>query len=490
MDNKDKYYDLFSGGIILFIAVVQLARWGMLPQFIDDYFHLHQALGFIKAGGWSGIAFWDYAPFGRPNLYPPFYHILIAFLLKLGWEKIFVLKIINILISISFFTVVWYVLRKVFSSFFGFLNLLILFSTFSFYESVCANSPATLALIFVFVSFLFLKQQRLKKSLVFAALAFYTHAGISWAFFLSLLFASFYQRQYLKVATGAFLFYLPLLWHQLKYIGYFHQGILFENFFIHFNPTLLVLSLVGIMVAFKRRERYACLLLFSFSLFIVFFRYPFRILSAQGVVGLSLLSTLALEYLYGLIRERYRGVYTAFILIFFLFFNCSIVRHKDKFYFYPLYASLSQFISGNFSSFLEFRNIASSRYFRKVVKLIKRNTASSDIVGSNIPIASEILGALCNRSVSSSMLIEVSPFRRPNPLRANLIVWFRQLNQRATIFPQKEKELCRDVLYEDDISFVCRTDSPYKEKVIKTKFHFIYIYILLVSLLAFLAFSD
>ena len=82
----------FSKIIILAYAVLQLLRLAIFPQFIDMYYHLQTAWGFIQAGGYSNWDFWEYAPFGRPHIYPPLFHILLALFMKLGFGVIFLAK--------------------------------------------------------------------------------------------------------------------------------------------------------------------------------------------------------------------------------------------------------------------------------------------------------------------------------------------------------------------------------------------------------------
>src|SRR5512136_318206 len=82
------HWDFYSC-VIFFIAIFfQVLQWPRLPLFIDCYYHLSVAQGFSDAGGWVGRAFWEYAPYGRPHLYPPFFHILELFLYKSGLDFI------------------------------------------------------------------------------------------------------------------------------------------------------------------------------------------------------------------------------------------------------------------------------------------------------------------------------------------------------------------------------------------------------------------
>jgi len=80
----DKWdYAIFS--IILVNFILLLYRWEMFPKFIDIYYHFSVVKGFEIANGIVFHDFWEYAPGGRPHLYPPFFHILI--LIKYSFPK-------------------------------------------------------------------------------------------------------------------------------------------------------------------------------------------------------------------------------------------------------------------------------------------------------------------------------------------------------------------------------------------------------------------
>ena len=139
-------YDLASMGIIVLIILFFAIRFQYLPQFVDDYYHLSAANGFIRSGGWVGWSWWDFAPHGRPQIYPPVYHFLLAFLQKGGLSGLTSIRIAEVFIPCVFFFTLWYVIRFLTTSLSAFFTLLISSSFFSFYSAASANIPATLAL--------------------------------------------------------------------------------------------------------------------------------------------------------------------------------------------------------------------------------------------------------------------------------------------------------------------------------------------------------
>ncbi len=153
-------FDLASLGLVVFVAVFSLVRFNDPPQFLDAYYHLLVANGFIKSGGWVGWAWWDFAPLGRPQVYPPLYHFVLVFLKTIGFSGLKAIKFTEALINPLFFFSLWYTFRKLVNQRFSFFSTLLLSSFFAFYASVSGNIPASLALIFGFFTWLAIKKKK------------------------------------------------------------------------------------------------------------------------------------------------------------------------------------------------------------------------------------------------------------------------------------------------------------------------------------------
>lgn len=104
--NLDRY-DLASLGTIILIFIFLVVRFNYLPQYVDAYYHLSVAEGFIKSGGWVGWSWWDYAPRGRPQVYPPFYHFILVFLEKIGISGLNSVRVTEVIIPLIFFLSLW-----------------------------------------------------------------------------------------------------------------------------------------------------------------------------------------------------------------------------------------------------------------------------------------------------------------------------------------------------------------------------------------------
>jgi len=131
-----KDYWGFSALLLLMCyAFLQIAHWPLFPYHMDVHYHLHSAWGFMRAGGYSGWDFWEYAPFGRINIYPPLFHIILAFFLEVGANAVFLAKFFQTLIPVLFLFTLWHVIKKNYSRRLGLFVLIALSSSFSFYLS-------------------------------------------------------------------------------------------------------------------------------------------------------------------------------------------------------------------------------------------------------------------------------------------------------------------------------------------------------------------
>ncbi len=478
-------YDLFSLGIIIFVVIFQISRFNYLPQFIDDYYHLHVAENFLKSGGWVGVSFWDYAPIGRPHLYPPFYHFLIAGLLKLGFSPLTSLKILGVSIPVIFFLVLWLLLRGIFSTLFSFLAVLVSFSSFSFYMSLDANIPATLGIIFFLFSLFFLRKNRVLSSSILLAFCIYTHSGISLSFIISLIiFCLVYpeKTKILKVVSLGVFLGACLFAHQLRYIKFLEVNILKEAYFTHYNFLIITLGLAGLFSCLKRRGFYSWILGITLGFEIVFLKYPYRFFSAQGLFSLCLLSASFLESVFLALKSMRlkRGLFLL-VIFYSLFINSSMVLEEGKPMFRFLNSTFSELSTGRFYDFLKFRNFIYPKFFSSLEEVILGNTEPTDIISSNIKPVAVLLGSLTNRAISTSIFAETKSFLNFNPyLVSKLIIWIKSPLPR-----DKEERLLKgyverfkwEKIFENDIAYVYKNMFYFNVKSFKSPFPFPWVFL-------------
>lgn len=454
---KFNRFDLASFGLLTFITLFSLARYSYLPQFIDGYYHLSVANGFIQSGGWVGWDWWSFAPLGRPHLYAPFYHLILAFLHKIGIGGLTSIRIAETAITPLFFFTLWFVFRKLVNSKFSFINLFVLSSFFSFYSSVSAHVPASLSLIFGFFSWYFLKRKKSLSAALCLTFAFYSHFGLFWVFFISLLCVFFFNKEYrntaLKSLGIAFLLALPLLFHFLSHWGQFNIQAFDSSLRIHFSLLILALGIYYLGLSlFKKNLTNLLFLGYFLGSLLIFTRYPYRLFSAQGAIGLALFCSLFLEKIIFSFQAKTRNTILCCIAAFFLIFHPSLDSDNGQIKLNPLNSSYYNLLSGRFDEFTEFRSIFYPQYYDPIIKAIKENTDINDIIYSNLTVTSQIFSSLSQRPSSKSMLWEVMPLKDFEPYQqAKIIVWMKPLTKEAI---SQKKDIAWELIHENEMAYV------------------------------------
>lgn len=482
MNKEERFYDLASFGVLLFILILSCIRFNYLPQYVDAYYHLSAAKGFISSGGWVGWSWWDYAPMGRPQVYPPGYHFILAAMIMSGIDGLSAVRLTEVLIVPLFFLTVWGVVRKHGPALLSFIFLLVLSGFFSFYSSVSANIPASLALMLGFLSWHFIIKEKWKAALVMLTFCAYTHSGIFWIFFLSLLFLFPENRDrkaLLKLTVFLAVFVSPLLIHYFTYRSYINFCFLKEIHFIHFSPVIIIPGIL--CMAINRRWDKLNLLFLGYSAggLLIFFKYPYRFFSAQGVIGLAFFTALLIYGLLSRIESGNKKMFFSGLTILYLFFlNSTVDLEDNRPRLNTVNSTYSNFLTGKVYRLLEFSSLYWPGYYNPVIEAINSNTRPNDIIAGNFPIISQIFSSLTNRANSNPMLYEVAPpvKRTPYYKHAKLIVWVKPLDR---LFFSLVDERGWSVAYESDFAAVIKNSAPVpRASPLKAVIPFIFIYLM------------
>ena len=430
-------WDFYSSLIITIFAALQILWWPLAPQFIDSYYHLLTSWGFIKAGGYAGWDFWQYAPFGRPHIYPPVFHLFLAFLLKLGVNKIFLLKVTETIAPVAALLTFRYFTAKYFGRRFTFFCLVALISSFSFYLSFVNNIPATIALILGFFAFDQLFQRNLIRSTILLSLAFYTHIGLSWFLLLSFIFYGLLNRQYRRIALYSALFAavvsLPIIWKQVANIGLIHvSNIKSERYFCEFKPFTYILALPGFWII-RRKENIYRLFLAFFLASLIFLAYLYRFFSAQGFIPLIFLSAVTLDYWYekAVANKKInlaRGVIVA-ALLFMCVISPTFAFQKElngpvKSKWRAFDSALVDVFFVGFNKRLPFPTVWFPSIYLPSAELVRDNSGEREIIYSPHYLVGVCLGSLAGRATANRLLGEVTSEVTFNPFINSKIIIF------------------------------------------------------------------
>ncbi|MEI8176911.1 MAG: hypothetical protein WCG78_08605, partial [Candidatus Omnitrophota bacterium] len=301
-------WDFYAKLLIAVYAALQAVRLPILPQFMDIYYHLSTAAGFIRAGGYSTYDFWEFAPVGRPHIYPPLFHLMLAGIMRAGVPVVLIAKLCEALMPVVFLVILWRFSRIMIGQRGAFFALVMAGSSFSFYLSLMNHLPATLAMVMGIGAWWCLERRWFVRASILLAGAFYTHIGISWVFTGALVLYSFVaarsQRSTIAVLAAALVLAAPMIWREGALLRLDRIVNISERFFCEFKIVEYVLAAAGIFIAVRRRDRgdliSVSLLMGSFLLAL----YPYRFFSAEGYLPVILLSALTFDRWYAAAAHR------------------------------------------------------------------------------------------------------------------------------------------------------------------------------------------
>ena len=167
---------------------------------------------------------WEYAPFGRPHLYPPLLHVLIAFFSRAPEEVSFGFNTLQILAFPAALFAGWYFARWMFGAGCAFAALIFLSMETSFLISQAMVLPAGLVTALMPLILMAFLSRRTVAVVALLVVSLYMHLGMPVLVMLGLLVFSVRYREYFppfrKAAAFAGFLYLPWLFRILDYSGW------------------------------------------------------------------------------------------------------------------------------------------------------------------------------------------------------------------------------------------------------------------------------
>jgi hypothetical protein len=426
---REPSWDACSVFLIAVFSVLGLLSWNALPRFTDIYYHLLVMSGFQQAGGLVLRDFLQYAPAGRPQLYPPLFPCILLGLFKAGLDPLFIARLVKVIAFPAFLGTLWVVLRSCFGSRQAFFTVLIATGSYSFYSSCIHLIPATLVCILGLLSFRALEKERLISAGFLLGLGFYAQTLTAWIFFAATALYCYFnplrRRFILPVTLTSFILGLPVTAYQFFNLRYFTFIPAPSYAEIQVSIFIFVIALLGAAVAFKRKGPAYFSLALVAAMSALQIPYYSRYLSGHGLLGFILLGGSALVYLYqkaiGTHAEHWRRL--LFILMAFLFFSVinptvTFMRQMKNMRF--------EIFNSSAMNLMALQDIYQPRYLAPIREAISARSASDDIIYSNVPELGCYLALVSGRATSNALLAEVKPYASFDPVAAaRLIIWFK-----------------------------------------------------------------
>lgn len=275
-----------------------LLNWRLYPTELDTPYHLLMGKMFVEKGG---VPVWDdyeFAPMGRPHLYPPLQHLIIRFVY--GITRLSYMDIGRLLAvsqtMLALFSV-WFFSRKFFNSCVAFLALIFFASNTEMWWWQTSVAPIALITgLYLFFIYYFYKEKIFLPTVIFTC-CLYLHYGMSVVAAATILIASLsaahgdkrYLKNSLAIFASSLLLFLPWALRIYKYRGNLFSRsvdvntldvvslrITFCEIFLHLNFTLWLFLLFGLWYCYRHRKngfKYVLLLSAFWSNFIFLFLF-------------------------------------------------------------------------------------------------------------------------------------------------------------------------------------------------------------------------
>lgn len=242
--------DYITLGFIAFQTIILILNWNYLPTSeLDTPYHLLMGKMFAD---YDTVMLWDYyeyAPVGRPHLYPPLEHILLWWMHDLtGTDWWNIGRFVSLIQYPLPMLMVWFFCKKLFNPVTALASVIFLSVSFEFWFWQVSVAPTALILS-LFPLFLYcFYRKKVLASIVLLTSFLYLHLGLPYVVilcvFIFALFSLFKTREYMKlfaIVTGvSTLLFLPWIIHIFMYRDWLRLGA--HRFF---DPSSL---LVGINI--------------------------------------------------------------------------------------------------------------------------------------------------------------------------------------------------------------------------------------------------
>ena len=296
--------------LVAVVSLISLINVRKGPGGVDCWYHMAVAKKILDIRSVPLYADWELYPVGRPHLYPPLLHLLVAVASAPTGNTFVGGKVINSLMPFISLSLTLFALRKLYrNSWRELVVLLLLVMDPIFLKTHHSLLPSVLASSLALPALAYFINRRPIRAALFMTASLYTHLGVPYLFILGLLVFSVvrrdYFRVYLKFVAISFLFFLPWAVHVLANFDWIRVTAWLPRAEHALALSLtVVLGLIGCWIAIKKRERQDLLAMACLVGFIpAFLLYGARFWFHSSVVWAMLASKPL-----ALLRRRHRDI--------------------------------------------------------------------------------------------------------------------------------------------------------------------------------------
>lgn len=294
-------WDIAACLLFLLVIVLILVNLSMFPVYLDMPYHLAASQAFIDSGGVTTWDWWEFAPAGRPHIYPPFLHVVMGVPLQLGISGQAVGTFFSLMMFPLMLLSLWWMVRQLFSSRQAFYSCLLLLIPYTFFWQTAVTTAAALVLALTPMIFLSLERKRWVTPAILLAVCLYSHLVmghlVALALFIYLLHRREMWRNILKVLAAAYILFLPWGLNIALHFGSFSTteagG---DASSIHL--LIWMAAALALPVCYVKKGRYYLLASYFLSMIPIAFFYPNRFWEGHVFLPLAMLGGLFLNTLH------------------------------------------------------------------------------------------------------------------------------------------------------------------------------------------------
>ena len=418
-------------------AVLWAARWSSFPLLLDPTYHLMIAQELVQAGGPFGYEWWQFAPVGRPHLYPPVLHLCLAGLLKLGCAPIAAIRIASVAVLPLLAVSVVMVMRRIATRELALACVWILMLPFAFHLHATIALAATLGLIEIVWLIAALELKRPLAAGGVMVLLAYTHLGLPVVALVLVGLMAWWRaelRTTIAKASGMLVAAVPWWWHLWVHRASFHVFSRQENTMVELMPAVVGMAAVGAWQCWRQRGVGWWWLALAAGFVIFAPIYPYRWLSGEGMLAIVLLAGSGLVWVGRAVAKGFRAAdrsIAAMGLVFLLLMvTPTVTRNTAGWQWWWPDSGPWHLIAPPTPAFMR-RDLEGYVYSPPIQQLAAKVAAlarADEILWVNAAYGGGLVAVLTGRATSSAMLDEIPPAHPFDALAAaHVVVWLKIL---------------------------------------------------------------
>lgn len=319
-------YDKIALSIIVVMSVLMVLNWENLPTAeMDTPYHLLMGKMFAD---YDSVVLWDhyeYAPLGRPQLYPPSLHIMIWWAHDLtGIDYWNIGKLFCLVQYPLALLCLWYFVRTLFGSKVALASLAVLVSNRMFWWWEGSVAPTALDLAIFPLFLLFFYKKRFWISVALLTMFLYSHLGIPYIFILCIALFALFQKEYrvffVKVLGLSLILFSPWILHLFLNREWIFAHNVSKFFFLsllNFNPLTIAFLFIGLYLLIKRfsDSRYALILATFLGFLPIIYTYGARYTMHSPIINCVVFG-IGITYFFSKMGKRYANVlFVGFLIL-------------------------------------------------------------------------------------------------------------------------------------------------------------------------------